>query len=105
MLAYLDVLVAAVTRGDAAELDRLLAHPMARTLTADALGEVLEAADGTLQGAPLHLLTLRHQTAQLLGEDRGDADPAAVGVRRVIPGATPPLGAPTRQQIELPLSA
>jgi hypothetical protein len=105
MLAYLNVLVAAVARGEAAELERLLAHPMARTLTADAMGEVLEAADGTLRGAPLHLLQLRHQTAQLLGEERREHARLGKEVRRtVVAEVARPFRGPAWSQPELPLA-
>ena len=107
MLAYLDALLAALAARDAAEIQRLLAHPLARILTRDALSDAQAAASGDVDSVPLRLLQLRHQTAHLLGEDRAGA----------LTGAEPrPVHAPSasrssdrrvnvRHQMELPLSA
>ena len=39
MLAYLDALLAALAARDITEIDRLLAHPLARILSPDALSD------------------------------------------------------------------
>ncbi|HLA91214.1 MAG TPA: hypothetical protein VJL28_12380 [Gemmatimonadaceae bacterium] len=67
MLAYLDALLAAVGARDAEEIERLLAHPLGRILTRAARAEAEAAGACGSRGAPLDLLQLRHQTAQLLG--------------------------------------
>lgn len=108
MLAYLDALVAAVSRQDTREIERLLAHPLARILTGDACREAQLVAGGTTSAVPLRLLQLRHQTAQLLGDRVTVAE--AVAFRYV---ALPPAPQPQRpmerrapaRQMELPLSA
>ena len=112
MLAYLDALLAAISVRDTAEIERLLAHPLARTLTHEALLEA-EAAAGrgptgraaagrAVAGVPLRLLQLRHQTAHLLvGRADCEETPAPRDARR--PSAA--RRAPTRQQMELPLPA
>ncbi|HVT37880.1 MAG TPA: hypothetical protein VHE78_02435 [Gemmatimonadaceae bacterium] len=51
---------------DVAEVERLLAHRLARILARDVLAEAQTAAMGALGAAPLCLIQLRHQTAQLL---------------------------------------
>ena len=108
MLAYLDALVAAVSRHDRREIERLLAHPLARILTGEACREAQVAAGDRTSAVPLRLLQLRHQTAQLLG-DRVTA--AEIGEFRY---SMPPLTAPApramerrapARQMELPLSA
>ena len=48
MLAYLDALIAALAARDTAEIDRLLAHPLARILSPEAL------ADATAERARRH---------------------------------------------------
>ena len=113
MLAYLDALIAAIAAGNPAEIARLLAHPLARTLTRDALVEVEHVTDGVTHVAPLRLLQLRHQTAQLLGEHADAAERAveaavAPTVARAIvpaPASRPVRRAQGRHQMELPLSA
>src|SRR3970040_426766 len=81
MLAYLDALLAAVGARDAEEIERLLAHPLGRILTRAARAEAEAAGACGSRGAPLDLLQLRHQTAQLLrapgAAPRGDAQTAA----------------------------
>jgi hypothetical protein len=112
MLAYLDALIAALAARDTEEIDRLLAHPLARILSpearADATAERRAAGLGTPSVAPLHLLQLRYRTAQLL------ADPIIADAPEA-PADRPRHAAPTpawserrttlRQQMELPLSA
>jgi hypothetical protein len=109
VLAYLDALVAAITASNPAEIARLLAHPLARTLTRDARVEAEHVADNVALGgavaAPLRLLQLRHQTAHLLGEHADDAE-RDVETAASWPSATRPVPrAPARHQMELPLSA
>jgi hypothetical protein len=109
VLAYLDALVAAIAAGNPAEITRLLAHPLARTLTRDARIEAEHVAAGVALGvtvaAPLRLLQLRHQTAHLLSE-HADAAERNVETATAPPSATRPAPrAPARHQMELPLSA
>lgn len=107
MLAYLDALVAALAASDTAEIERLLAHPLARILTREALADAESAAAGVRNGAPLRLLQLRHQTAQLLGEGVEDVAGAAE-FRHTLPPSAARVAdrrAPVRHQIEMPLSA
>lgn len=109
MLAYLDALVAAIAASNPAEIARLLAHPLARTLTHDARVEAEHVAAGGALGvtvaAPLRLLQLRHQTAHLLGEHADDAE-RDVETATVSPSVTRAAPrAPARHQMELPLSA
>ena len=113
MLAYLDALLAALAARDTTEIDRLLAHPLARILSPDALADATAerraAGTGTASVTPLRLLQLRYRTAQLLG-DRVNADAPELDEAA---GRRAPLQAPawserratTRQQMELPLSA
>jgi hypothetical protein len=121
MLAYLDALLAALASRDLQEIDRLLAHPLARILSADALGDAKAersaAAAGTGSVAPLRLLQLRHRTAQLLGE-AALADAPEPAERADSASRRPSAKAPAwserrsaerrpseRHQMELPLSA
>lgn len=117
MLGYLDTLIAALSLRDGPEVERLLAHPLARLLPPG----VREEAEAFLLGsrdalaAPLRALQLRHQTAELLRDavvaDRPEAraDVAAeVAVepgRPVLPPTVRSRRAPRPQQMELPLSA
>ncbi|MCX5768178.1 MAG: hypothetical protein NTZ43_13240 [Gemmatimonadetes bacterium] len=106
LLAYLDALVAAVRARDAAEITRLLAHPLARMLSREVAAEARAAVIATPALAPLRLLQLRHQTAMLLGASSTDA---SVDARSAVvpPSAarTADRRAPARHQMELPLSA
>jgi hypothetical protein len=127
MLAYLDALLAALAARDLMEIDRLLAHPLARILSPDALADATAerraAATGTASTTPLRLFQLRYRTAQLLAESvvRADAPPAETPEAK--PAAEPrierrpqsPAAVPAsawadrrgamRQQMELPLTA
>ena len=115
MLAYLDALVAALAARDREEIDRLLAHPLARILTRDALADARTAAQaaasGEPRGAPLRLLQLRHQTAHLLGENSAELPGAAEGRQAFPPSAARAAAraadrrTSARHQMELPLSA
>jgi len=115
MLAYLDALIAALAARDTEEIDRLLAHPLARILSAharaDATAERRAAGTGAPSVAPLQLLQLRYRTAQLLA-DPIVADTAEEPIEPVDrPRHAPPAPAwserraTMRQQMELPLSA
>jgi hypothetical protein len=118
MLAYLDALLAALAARDIAEIDRLLAHPLARILSPDALADATAerraAGTGTPSGmpsvAPLRLLQLRYRTAQLLSEHvLADApEPDASAEHRRHPPQEPAWSdrrPAVRHQMELPLSA
>jgi hypothetical protein len=121
MLAYLDALLAALAARDTSEIDRLLAHPLARILSPDALADATAerhaAASGAPPGAPLNVLQLRDRTAQLLGSqanavETADAPDSAdlpdpAGRKRPAPRAAvwSDRRAPTFSQMELPLSA
>lgn len=104
MLAYLDALVAAVRAGDVPEIDRLLAHPLARVLPRDAAREAAAARLGALTRSPLRLLQFRHQTAQLLGEP----EHVTAADHRALPPSAARVSerrTTARHQMELPLSA
>lgn len=120
MLGYLDTLIAALSLRDGPEVERLLAHPLARLLPPG----VREEAEAFLVGsrdalaAPLRALQLRHQTAELLRDavvaDRPEALADVAGVaadvtvepgRPVLPPTVRSRRAPRPQQMELPLSA
>jgi hypothetical protein len=113
MLAYLDALLAALAARDTAEIDRLLAHPLARILSPDALADATAerraAGTGIPSAAPLRLLQLRYRTAQLLSDrivaDAPEApEPSAPTHHpQQAPAWSERRGA--RHQMELPLSA
>lgn len=117
MLAYLDALIEALAVRDSATIRRLLAHPLARILTDEARGEAQGFLDGAFDAlaAPLRVMQLRHQTAQLLLEsslpiaDRAEVVEAPlVRVPLTGPRAMPsrPERRPVRaQQMELSFSA
>jgi hypothetical protein len=114
MLAYLDALIAALAARDTPEIDRLLAHPLARILSPDALADAAAerraAANGAPQVAPLRLLQLRHRTGQLLGEyadSNSPEQPEPIDRRRRGPqgSAWPDRRSAALHQMELPLSA
>ena len=112
MLAYLDALIAALAARDTSEIDRLLAHPLARILSPDALADATAerraAGTGLTSVTPLRLLQLRYRTAQLLG-DRVTADAPErdeTERRRHAPDkAAWSERRPPARQMELPLSA
>jgi hypothetical protein len=114
MLAYLDALLAALAARDTSEIDRMLAHPLARILSPDALADATAerraAATGTPSVTPLRLLQLRYRTDQLLGSRR-NADASELPESGPRPRNAPPGPAwadrrvATRTQMELPLSA
>ncbi len=117
MLTYLDALIAALTVRDAAEVDRLLAHPLARILPADAREEAALFGAGACDplAAPLRVMQLRHRTAELLQDEIMVADRAEAHVEQgdlLREPTRPPLTPPQlsrrsmrMQQMELPLSA
>ena len=105
MLAYLDALVAAIAAGHPAEIARLLAHPLSRTLTREARIEAEHAAAGHATAAPLRLLQLRHQAAQLLGEHADAPEREPQTVVTPVPAHRTAARSPARHQMELPLSA
>lgn len=119
MLAYLDALLDALAVRDAAEVRRLLAHPLARILPDAAHAEAMALADGRTDAlaAPLRVMQLRHQTAELLrdappvadlAERTSVADPidAAAAPRSPRAHPTDRTRRPARLvQMELPLSA
>ena len=123
MLTYLDVLAAALAARDAAEIRRLLDHPMARLLPADARAEAEGIADGTLGGqvVPMRVLLFRRLTAALIAAaepevvlpaapESIEGSPTTVEPPRRNETAGAIATAPTRRrrrrdQMELPLSA
>ena len=123
MLNYHDALIDALSLRDCAEATRLLAHPLSRILPATVRDEANALVDGRCDAlaAPLRLMQLRHQTAELLRDSPPVADVADVAAestdsRIEVAGAPrvrrPPANAPARAhrparlvQMELPLSA
>ena len=123
MLNYLDALIDALSLRDCAEATRLLAHPLSRILPATVRAEANALVDGRCDAlaAPLRLMQLRHQTAELLRDSPPVADVADVAAestdsRIEVADAPrvrrPPTNAPARAhrparlvQMELPLSA
>ncbi len=123
MLTYLDVLAAALAARDAAEIRRLLDHPMARLLPADARAEAEGIADGSLgvQVVPMRVLLFRRLTAALIAAaepevvlpaapEQPDAASTSVEPPTRTETARVIVPAPTRRrrrrdQMELPLSA
>lgn len=123
MLTYLDALLDALALRDAAEVTRLLAHPLARILPEAAQAEARAIADGSSDplAAPLHVLQLRHMTAELLRQDPEVADRVTTPVRGVADAepladarqprardeafVPPPRRSARLVQMELPLSA
>lgn len=119
MLAYLDALLDALTVRDTAKVERLLAHPLARILPDAARAEAMALADGRTDAlaAPLRVMQLRHQVAELLRDAPPVADlaelapahdPTEAADAPRAPRAHPPARArrPSRMvQMELPLSA
>ncbi len=107
MLGYLDSLISAVNERETPEIDRLLTHPLARILPAEARREAEAFRDGTVDefASPLRVLQLRHQTAELL---RASTLPAPA---RMLPPPRVSLSPRERPrssasaQMELPLSA
>jgi hypothetical protein len=115
VLAYLDALLDALSLRDAAAVERLLAHPLARILPDAARDEARAIAhgEGDALAAPLRVMQLRHQTAELLREEPVVADRAEIEPPVLADGARDarrPAPALARRasrlvQMELPLSA
>ncbi len=110
MLTYLDALLAAQTMRDGAEITRLLEHPLARILPADARGEAEWFADSHCDplAAPLRVMQLRRQMAELLREAPVVADRDEVTEVARAPRHAPAMmsrRASRLVQMELPLSA
>ena len=117
MLAYLDALIAALAARDTSEIDRLLAHPLSRILSPDALADATAerraAGTGLTSVTPLRLLQLRYRTAQLLGDrvtadapERDETERDKTERRRHAPDkAAWSERRPPARQMELPLSA
>lgn len=118
MLAYLDALIDALSLRDCAAVTRLLAHPLSRILPATVRDEANALVEGRCDAlaAPLRLMQLRHQTAELLREAPPVVDVADASTDVRIEVADAPrvrrAPAPARAhrparlvQMELPLSA
>lgn len=108
MLSYLDALIAALSVRDTPEAERLMAHPLARLLPEDVRDEASAFTAGARDplAAPLRVMQLRHQTAELLREAPELADqPVAERVPRVAAQALPSRRGARHHQMELPLSA
>jgi hypothetical protein len=106
MLGYLDSLISALNERETPDIDRLLAHPLARILPAEARREAEAFRDGAVDvlATPLRVLQLRHQTAELLRASTLPAPAPLMAPPRVSLSPrdrqrTPPA------QMELPLSA
>jgi hypothetical protein len=108
LLGYLDALIAALSVRDAAEAERLMAHPLARLLPDEVRAEAAAFAAGEKDplAAPLRAMQLRHQTAELLRDAPALADrPEAEPPRQVLAPPAMSRRAARHQQMELPLSA
>lgn len=106
MLTYLDSLIAALTVRDAADIERLLAHPLARILPPEARVEAETFRDGQCDtlAAPLRVMQLRHQASELLRDSyHTDKLPDVIPARVIV--SSPSRVRPSQAQIELPLSA
>jgi hypothetical protein len=114
LLAYLDMLCAALLARDSWEIRRLLKHPLARVLPRRVREEAYAIArlgTGTRR-APIHTLNFYHQTVQLLG---AHAEPESLGTMPASEPASmenaPPATEPEwvrkagPEQLELPLRA
>lgn len=102
MLAYLDMLCAALLARESWEIRRLLKHPLARVLPRRVREEAYAIARlGTnTRRAPIHTLNFYHQTVQLLGAhtESTSADEVATPPQQWTEVAGP-------AQLELPLRA
>jgi hypothetical protein len=87
LLAYLDMLCAALLARESWEIRRLLKHPLARVLPRRVREEAYAIARLGIntKRAPIHTLNFYHQTVQLLGTHTevvaADAAPAAEAER------------------------
>lgn len=110
MLAYLDAMIAALSVRDHGEVAHLLAHPLARILSSAARAEVDAILDGTRDplAAPLLVMQLRHQTAELLRDAPVIADRPEAAEGPIVTRPQPrELSRRSGRlvQMELPLSA
>jgi hypothetical protein len=116
LLGYLDALIAALSVRDSTEAQRLLAHPLARLLPAHVMAEAsaFSAGERDALAAPLRVMQLRYQTAELLRdaplaadqpEPRATAEPVLTTTPSAVPSAVRTRRAHRQQQMELPLSA
>jgi hypothetical protein len=109
LLAYLDMLCAALLARESWEIRRLLKHPLARVLPRRVREEAYAIARlGTnSRRAPIHTLNFYHQTVQLLGT-HGEPETADVahGGEGTSPAAEPEwVRKAGPEQLELPLRA
>lgn len=96
MLAYLDMLCAALIERQQEEIQRLLKHPLARALPRRVREEataIARAGPNSLR-SPIQTLRFYHQTMHLLGP-RGERGASTAANRTG--------GAPDGSQMELPL--
>ena len=111
MLAYLDMLCAALLARESWEIRRLLKHPLARVLPRRVREEAYAIARlGTsTRRAPIHTLNFYHQTVQLLGAhgDPGAEETLAGGQGETTSPAAEPewVRHAGPVQLELPLRA
>ncbi len=110
MLAYLDMLCAALLARESWEIRRLLKHPLARVLPRRVREEAYAIArlgTGTKR-APIHTLNFYHQTVQLLGalgEPEEATEPAAATEPKLLTDIRWHEESRLAQQLELPLRA
>jgi hypothetical protein len=109
LLAYLDMLCAALLARESWEIRRLLKHPLARVLPRRVREEAYAIArlGSNTRRAPIHTLNFYHQTVQLLG---AHAEPASAETEPTMENAPPAAGPEwVREagpvQLELPLRA
>jgi hypothetical protein len=107
LLAYLDMLCAALLARESWEIRRLLKHPLARVLPRRVREEAYAIARlGTkTRRAPIHTLHFYHQTVQLLGA-HGEPTSADAASMEQTPAAEPEwVREAGPDQLELPLRA
>ena len=108
MLAYLDMLCAALLARESWEIRRLLKHPLARVLPRRVREEAYAIARlGTnTRRAPIHTLNFYHQTVQLLGAHGEPASADTALGENASPAAEPEwVREAGPDQLELPLRA
>ena len=108
MLAYLDMLCAALLARESWEIRRLLKHPLARVLPRRVREEAYAIARlGTnTRRAPIHTLNFYHQTVQLLGAHGESGSTDAASTETALPAAEPEwVREAGPVQLELPLRA
>jgi hypothetical protein len=109
LLAYLDMLCAALLARESWEIRRLLKHPLARVLPRRVREEAYAIArlGSNTRRAPIHTLNFYHQTVQLLGTH---GEPESTGVAQGGEGTSSAAGpewvrTAGPEQLELPLRA